>query len=240
MLCCDLRWLLNGAHGRGACTHSSAGYRPLVTAAPRGDGDEQVLDAGAFGDWARGYVEALVREGDVDVPCGTCSACCESGYLIPIHPDETEVRAHVPADRLQATAGPDGTEFLAQDDDGRCAMHVGGCTIYEHRPRACRAFDCRVLAATGIAIDDSPGVASQAERWRFSLATDDDRARRDAVLAAVAALVAADPDLESLRSPMRRAIVAVAGHGRFLPPTPGAPAEPDAVAVVLGTKPRAR
>jgi uncharacterized protein len=208
-----------------------------VTAGPRRDGDEGALDAGALGDWARGYVDALLHDGDVDVPCGTCAACCESGYLIPIHPDETDVRAHVPDDRLRRSADPDDdTVYIAHGDDGRCAMHVGGCTIYAHRPRACRAFDCRVLAATGIAIDDSVGVARQAARWRFALQTDDDHERQRAVLAAVAALAEADPDGESLRSPMRRAVVAVAGHGRFMPPAPDGAAEPDAVAVVLRTR----
>jgi len=35
--------------------------------------------------------------------------------------------------------------------DGACA-HLGerGCMIYEHRPSACRSFDCRVFSAMGL------------------------------------------------------------------------------------------
>ena len=33
----------------------------------------------------------------------------------------------------------------------------GGCSIYDHRPRTCRTFDCRVFAAAGVAVDaDKP------------------------------------------------------------------------------------
>jgi len=39
----------------------------------------------------------------------------------------------------------DGKRCLPKRPDGAC-IYLGdtGCTIYEKRPQACRAFDCRV------------------------------------------------------------------------------------------------
>lgn len=43
----------------------------------------------------------------------------------------------------------------------------GGCRIYDHRPRTCRSYDCRVFAATGIE-PDQPLVAAWVGTWRFT------------------------------------------------------------------------
>jgi Fe-S-cluster containining protein len=65
----------------------------------------------------------------------------------------------------------------------------GRCSIYEHRPRTCRTYDCRIYAATGIDVDEDDDtkvdVAARARRWRFEYSTDRDRVLRDAVHAAV-------------------------------------------------------
>ena len=56
------------------------------------------------------------------------------------------------------------------DEHGRCPMlQKGRCTIYAHRPQACRDYDCRVFAATGInAGDDAKAeLTARVERWRF-------------------------------------------------------------------------
>ena len=60
------------------------------------------------------------------------------------------------------------------------------CSIYEHRPRTCRVYDCRVFPAADVRVDDTDKVLidRQARRWRFSYPTDADRARHDAVRAA--------------------------------------------------------
>jgi hypothetical protein len=43
------------------------------------------------------------------------------------------------------------------------------CSIYEHRPRTCRAYDCRVFAAAGLAddVDGKAMISSAAKAWRF-------------------------------------------------------------------------
>ena len=51
----------------------------------------------------------------------------------------------------RAIAVGDGELVLQRCADGACA-HLGerGCMIYEHRPSACRSFDCRVFSAMGL------------------------------------------------------------------------------------------
>ena len=67
----------------------------------------------------------------------------------------------------------------------------GGCSIYEHRPRTCRTYDCRIFPAAGLAVDDGDpakaDIARRARRWRFSFPADDDRRCHDAVRAAAVA-----------------------------------------------------
>ena len=67
------------------------------------------------------------------------------------------------------------------------------CSIYEHRPRTCRTYDCRIFPAAGLEIDDADKtqIADRARRWRFSYPTDADRQQHDAVRAAATSLQAA-------------------------------------------------
>jgi hypothetical protein len=76
---------------------------------------------------------------------------------------------------------------MGYDERGHCPMFVdGGCSIYEHRPRTCRTYDCRVFAGAGVAPDDDkPLIVAQARRWRFSYATPEGK-RRHEVARAVA------------------------------------------------------
>ena len=74
------------------------------------------------------------------VPCGTCTACCETERVY-MHPE----------------CGDDPTEYLtqwighrialAQAENGDCIYLVRGkgCTIHDRRPSMCRGFDCRTL-----------------------------------------------------------------------------------------------
>jgi hypothetical protein len=75
---------------------------------------------------------------------------------------------------------------MGYDENGHCPMLVDGeCSIYEHRPRTCRTYDCRIFPAAGI----EPEVAQVAirrrvRRWRFEHPTAADRSQHDAVRAA--------------------------------------------------------
>jgi uncharacterized protein len=173
---------------------------------------EDLLSAGEFTSWLAGTQAALRGEHDADVPCGACTACCTSSQFVHIDPDELDALAHIPvALRFPAPGLPDGHVVLGYDEHGRCPM-LGehGCTIYEHRPRACRTYDCRVFAATGVEPDASqPAVAAQVRRWRFSHHTREDRVLQDEVRAAV----------PSSGPPIERALRALSSR----PTPPGVP-----------------
>jgi Fe-S-cluster containining protein len=155
-----------------------------------GDGS-CTLPVGSFASWLAGMTAALQGEQPADVPCGTCTACCTSSQFVHIGPEEKDTLARVPAELLFPAPGlPRGHVLLGYDEQGRCPMlSDGACSIYAHRPRTCRTYDCRVYAAAGVdpADDGKPLVARQVERWRFSYESPLDQSHRDAVRAAAEA-----------------------------------------------------
>ena len=150
------------------------------------------LAAGAFSTWLTDLQGALRGERASDVPCGGCTACCTSSQFIHIGPDEAETLAHIPAALLFAAPRlPRGHVVLGYDERGHCPMLIDNqCSIYEHRPRTCRTYDCRIFSAVGVGPDDDGKalIAQRAARWRFAYPTEADRIRRDAVRAAAAFL----------------------------------------------------
>ena len=165
------------------------------TAADQDAADQDAADhftAGDFSAWITGMQAALRGEHDSDVPCGTCTGCCTSSQFVHIAPDETDTLAHIPSALLfPAPRMPRGNVLLGYDERGHCPMLVDdACSIYAHRPRACRTYDCRVFAAAGVELDEGEKVhiAQRASRWQFSHPTADDAMLHDAVRAAAAFL----------------------------------------------------
>ena len=149
---------------------------------------EDQVAAGSFADWLTGMQGALDGERESAVPCGGCTACCRSAQFIHIEPDEADTLARIPAELLfPAPLLPSGNLVLGYDENGHCPMLIDDrCSIYEHRPRTCRTYDCRVFAATGVELDDEHqvAIAERATRWRFDFPADIDEVRHDAVRAA--------------------------------------------------------
>ena len=144
-----------------------------------------------FALWLADMQAALRGERDAVVPCGECTACCTSAQFIHVDPDETETLAHIPRPLLFPAPGlPRGHMLMGYDGNGHCPMfREGACSIYEHRLRTCRTYDCRIFPATGVTPDpDKPAIARQAARWLFTHATDADRASHTALQAAAASL----------------------------------------------------
>jgi Fe-S-cluster containining protein len=152
-------------------------------------GNDPDLAAGDFSTWLTDMRAALRGERDADVPCGGCTACCTSSQFVHIEPDETDTLAHVPAGLLfPAPRLPRGHVLLGFDERGHCPMLVDGrCSIYEHRPRTCRTYDCRVFPASGVEADQ-PAIAARARRWRFAFPSEADRADHAAVSAVARSL----------------------------------------------------
>jgi Fe-S-cluster containining protein len=94
----------------------------------------------------RDFLAAWWRGDAGPVPCGGCSACC---YYDGIPVDKKRDRRRLPY--LFTERDADGGLVLQRRADGACA-HLGaqGCTVYDHRPSACRSFDCRAFAAMGL------------------------------------------------------------------------------------------
>jgi Fe-S-cluster containining protein len=185
---------------------------------------------------------ALRREDDARVPCAGCTACCTASQFIVIEPDETATLAHVAPDVVfPAPRLPRGYMVLAHDTRGRCAMLVdGACSIYEHRPRACRTYDCRVLAATDTTLDEVPKseLMARVERWRFRHDSERARARHDAVLAAARYLRDHRDELREAGVPAQDtqlAVLAVEIHDVFLGDTGVVEVDLDSVATAVRT-----
>jgi hypothetical protein len=142
------------------------------------------LPAGRFSTW--------LGQVGVDVPCGTCTACCTSSQFVHIGPDEPDTLSRIPKALLFVAPGlPRGHVVMGYDERGHCPMFVdGACSIYEHRPRTCRTYDCRVFPAAGLEPDHDgrAGIAAQIRRWRFDVPEPDDEVLQAAVRAAASYL----------------------------------------------------
>jgi Fe-S-cluster containining protein len=179
--------------------------------------EDDALAAGDFSSWLAGMQAALAGTLDSDVPCGSCTACCTSSQFVHIGPDEKDALAHIPPALLFPAPGmPRGHVVLGYDERGHCPMLVDGrCSIYAHRPRTCRTYDCRIFPATGVQVD-KPLVSGQSARWRFE---------SDGAASAVrAAADFLEKHAPAPMSPTRRAVRAVEIHHLFLD---GAEPDPD-------------
>jgi hypothetical protein len=184
-------------------------------------GDEGDLAAGEFGTWLAGMRAALRGERDADVPCDGCSACCTAAQFVHIAPDETDTLAHIPAGLLfPAPLMPEGHVVIPHDARGHCPMLVAGrCSIYAHRPRTCRTYDCRIFAAADVSPDDDL-IATRARRWRFGYPDADDRELHEAVRSTAVFIRERPGDLpegvSAPETPTQHAVLAVELHERFL------------------------
>ena len=185
---------------------------------------EPDLVAGDFSSWITEVQGAIGGEHGSEVPCDGCTACCTSSQFVHIGPDETEALAHIAPELLfPAPRLPRGHVVLGFDSRGHCPMLIdGACSIYEHRPRTCRTYDCRIFPAAAVVLEggDKALIAQRARRWRFTFASPADRVRRDAV-AAAAAFVREHRDLiPKQRVPSNAtqlAVLAIEVHADFLP-----------------------
>lgn len=187
--------------------------------------DEIEVDAGSFGRWTDEILAAIDGVGDSDVPCGACTACCTASQFVHIGPDERDALDHIPGALLfPAPRMPAGHVLMGYDQHGRCPMlRDDGCSIYAHRPRTCRTYDCRVFPASGVTIDetDEPKrlIAERAATWTFRYPTDHDAVLHDAVRAAAEFVRRRSADLPQHLLPTsasEHAVAAVRIHRSFV------------------------
>lgn len=80
---------------------------------------------------------------DAVVECGPCRLCCKGRHLVVLVP---EMGDDASLYKVQSAPGPRGRPVvaLAMQPNGDCAHLVDGeCEVYDHRPKVCRAYDCR-------------------------------------------------------------------------------------------------
>lgn len=189
-------------------------------------GDPAPLPALPFAEWLRALAASGSGGNGIDVPCGECRGCCTSSYFIPVGPEETATLARIPKRlRFAAPGRPKGHFLLAYDERGHCALFKdNACSIYAHRPRACREYDCRVFAATGLAEEDKPAIARQSGTWRFAFPSREDESRFAAVRAAARFLrehAGEFPEGFLPANATQQAALAIRVHGVFLAPPDG-------------------
>jgi Fe-S-cluster containining protein len=185
--------------------------------------EQQDLPAGDFSSWLRHARGALLTGEGTEVECGECTGCCTSSYFIHIGPEETSTLTRIRKDIPVAAPGlPKGHVVLGYDKSGLCPMlSEGACSIYEHRPRTCRAYDCRVFAAAGIAAGggDKARINARVRRWRFDYPTRRDREEHLAVQAAAGFIrehAECFPGGRTPSDPSQLAVLALKAYGVFL------------------------
>lgn len=188
--------------------------------------DEDVIDdsvsAGDFSSWLSGVLNVITGDGESDVPCNGCTACCRSSQFVHVSPQEADALAHIPRALLFPAPGmPSGHLLLGYDEQGACPMLIDNrCSIYEHRPTACRMYDCRVIPAAGVDVsEDQPLVAERTARWRFDYRREADRVRHAAVRTAASFLRSHADDLPGgavPTNPTQLAVLAVEVHEVFI------------------------
>jgi len=200
-------------------------------------GPPETIDAGPFATWLVATDAAISAQEETQVPCGGCTACCTSSQFVYVGPGELDTIAHIPAALLFPAPGlPAGHYVLGYDEEGRCPMLVdGGCSIYEHRPRACRVYDCRVMAAAGVEPDlpEQEDLAARVRQWSFGHPSATDRVLHEAVRAAARYLGAHHHQLPVPPNAPQLAALAVEVHRCFVDDEGPRLVEPDVQAVLV-------
>ncbi len=184
---------------------------------------EAPVDAGDFADWLDHTLRGLHSGTTTPVPCGDCRGCCTSGYFIPLTPSDSAAVMAIPAQLLSPAPGmPPGYQVLGRTAQGACPMlEHNNCGIYPARPQACRAYDCRVFAAAGMAAgtDSFSRINARVRAWRFSYGSHHAQATHQAVQAAARFMqekASAFPGGRVPRRPDELALLALKVHPVFL------------------------
>lgn len=126
---------------------------------------------------------------EVSVPCSGCVSCCYHKE-VDIYPEEER-----PEDlrHLDVVEDQNGKLVLRKRSDGACVhLAEGGCSVFTHRPRACRMYDCRVHAIAGLASQFDAEHTPPA--WAFKTRSESDAIFRQIMLRNGAGYLRAHPE----------------------------------------------
>lgn len=139
------------------------------------------------------FLDKVAFNREASVPCQGCNQCCYHGR-VDVYPDKesAENLAH-----LDVVPHPDGGFALRKREDGGC-VHLGSggeCTVYHHRPNACRFYDCRVFSALGLV--DTYDNNRNSPAWVFDAPTTEERIANMALRLAVGKHIDSTPEWTS-------------------------------------------
>lgn len=181
------------------------------------------IHAGDFDAWLEGIKDSFRQGTGMDVPCGDCRGCCSAGRFVHLLPSDKAAHAAIPKPLLIRAPGmPAGHAVMGYLDTGACPMlKAGNCSVYASRPSTCRTFDCRVLAATGLAMAGrwSERINDRVRTWRFTFSSEGGKQRLRAMQAAAAFIqrhAAAFPGGRAPTDPTSIAVLAIKVHPVFL------------------------
>jgi Fe-S-cluster containining protein len=128
--------------------------------------DEDKKYAGEPMTFARHYLRmAKDPKIGMNVPCGTCNACCRSNLDIALTPEEAKTFEH----ELDFGGMP-----VIKPIDGKCPHLIDDkCSVYDRRPLTCRRFDCRVyfFGKVNASQEDKSDLNAAINRWYTKVRT---------------------------------------------------------------------
>ena len=202
-----------------------------------------VVDAGNFEAWLRDILLSFRTGMTVDVPCGECRGCCSAGRFVHLTPSDQSAHAAIPKQLLHSAPGmPKGHAVMGYLADGLCPMlKAGNCSIYSSRPATCRAFDCRVLAAASLQIDEKwqERINERVQAWRFTFSSEVGQQQLEAIRSAADFIqnhAGAFPGGRVPKEPTTIAVLAIKVHTVFLSNTGNAAPVDIANAIVAASK----
>lgn len=84
-----------------------------------------------------------------DVPCGSCTLCCQSEAII-LHPEDGDDPGLYETITVEHPLKPGLMVYMIKprENGSTACRYLGpfGCSIHAKRPVICREFDCRGLA----------------------------------------------------------------------------------------------
>ena len=119
-------------------------------------------------------------------------------------------------------------------------LRAGDCAIYPHRPAACKAYDCRVFAASGLLAESQrSAINERVASWAFRYAAPESRQRHDAIKTAARFMQehkSAFPGGRVPTAPGELAILAIKVHGVFLDAPRGRQVHQTGAVVILACR----
>ena len=138
------------------------------------------------------HLETGLKKESVEVPCGSCRACCsDPEFQVDISDEEAKRFPYVEVL---------GRKVLPRQENGACInLNDGICSVYADRPRTCRIYDCRYHLFGMPLHQDCKHMQEAVASWEpFRLPTTEDKVAWGAIMVLIAQFVKQDPTLTGL------------------------------------------